>query len=112
MRGLADALALAEPAAVLPDIGPRLFMSAESEVVLRLDGCQYAMRARAEEGWRRFVNDGGTVAVAVGLDPLPTRAPRELVERYVVDRVTEGRLLLGKARAERRMSQKPGSAPL
>lgn len=101
MRGLADALSLAEPATTLPDIGPRLYMHRESAAVLRLDGCDYLMHIPIGGEWARFVCDGGTVTLAVGLDPLPARSALTAVEPYITHGVTEGRLLLGKTRATR-----------
>ncbi|WP_443315328.1 hypothetical protein [Streptomyces sp. 8N616] len=96
MRGLAQALTLAEPTATLPNIGPRLLMHRESDALLMLDDCEYLMRVPIGGDWARFVCSGGSVVVAVGLAPLPAHAPQDVVESYVVDRVAEGRLLLGK----------------
>ncbi|MCP3821900.1 hypothetical protein NLX86_28550 [Streptomyces sp. A3M-1-3] len=113
MRGLADALTLAEPAALLPDIGPRLFMHRESDALLRLDGCDYLLHVPIGGGWARFVCDGGTVTVVVGLDPLPVSSSLEVVDAYITERATQGRLLLGKTRADRpRHSIKPGAPPV
>ncbi len=113
MRGLARALALAEPHERLSDIGPRLFMHRSADAVLSLDGCDYLLRVPIGGDWARFVCAGGTVTLAVGLDPLPAGAPLQVVDAYLTQRVTEGRLFLGKTRAEQpRKALRPGVIPV
>ncbi|WP_328437574.1 hypothetical protein OHA71_10635 [Streptomyces sp. NBC_00444] len=109
MRGLARALTLAEPSQPLPDIGARLFMYRDMDVLLSLDGCDYLLHVPIGGDWARFVCNGGTVTVAVGLDPLPARSRLEVVDEYVTRRVCESRLLLGKTRAEARPQRPKGS---
>lgn len=100
MRGLAHALSLAEPSQPLPDVGARLFMYRDTDVLLSLDGCDYLLHVPIGGDWARFVCDGGTVTVTVGLDPLPAGSSIEVVDAYITRRVREGRLLLGKTRAQ------------
>ncbi|MEU6573619.1 hypothetical protein [Streptomyces sp. NPDC046805] len=107
MRGLAEALALAEPHKPLPDIGARLFMHRDADVLLSLDECDYLLHVPIGGEWARFVCNGGPVTVAVGLDPLPARSHLEVVEAYLTQRVRQGRLLLGKTRASRVQSGRP-----
>ncbi|WP_103534654.1 hypothetical protein [Streptomyces sp. SM11] len=107
MRGLADALTLAEPTVLLPDIGSRLFMHQESDVLLRLDGCDYLLHVPIGGDWVRFVCDGGTVTVVVGPDPLPVSSSLEFVDAYVTERALQGRLRLGKTRAAPPQSFRP-----
>ncbi|MFD5874076.1 hypothetical protein [Streptomyces sp. NPDC060322] len=99
MRGLSKSLGLASPDAPLPDIGDRLFMHRETDAALLLDGCDYFLHAPIGGEWARFVCAGGTVAVTVGLAPLPRHVAQEVVEAYLVERAVEGRLLMGKTRA-------------
>ncbi|WP_409471922.1 hypothetical protein [Streptomyces sp. HC307] len=113
MRGLAHALTLAEPHKPLPDIGPRLFMYRSADALLSLDDCDYLLHVPIGGQWARFVCDGGTVTVVVGLDPLAPGSPIEAVDAYITQRVTEGRLLLGKTRAEHpRNANRPGVTPV
>ncbi|MFC9913953.1 hypothetical protein [Streptomyces sp. NPDC059862] len=103
MRGLAQALTLAEPTEPLPDIGARLFMYRDADVLLSLDGCDYLLHVLIGGEWARFVCNGGTVTVMVGLDPLPARSPLEVVDAYITQRVRQGRLLLGKTQVADRL---------
>lgn len=111
MRGLAAALRLATAGPTLPDMGRRLHMHYESDVIMSLDGCPYDMRIPIGGEWARFVSGGGTVTVAIGLDPLPVKSPKTAVAAYVVNRWHTGRLLLGKARATHLGRSTPRHAP-
>ncbi|KUL26652.1 hypothetical protein ADL12_32380 [Streptomyces regalis] len=113
MRGLADALTLAAPHKPLPHIGPRLFMHRSADALLSLDDCDYLLRVPIGGEWARFACAGGTVTIAVGLDPLGPGAPLAVVDAYVTERVIEGRLYLGKTRAEHpRSAARPGVIPV
>lgn len=98
MRGVAACLALAECSTPLPDIGPRLHMDGRG-VFLRLDRCEYLLRLPIGGRWATFARAGGTVAVAVGLDPLPAHSPQDTVAAYMATSARVGRLYMGKTRA-------------
>lgn len=101
MRGLATSLSLAKCGAALPDMGPRLFVQ-RAGVLMRLDGCAYLLRVPTSTLWSDFACAGGTVVVTVGLDPLAAHSPRDTVEAYLANSARQGRLLMGKARAQAR----------
>lgn len=104
MRGLAASLGLVSCTDTLPDIGPRLFIEGMG-AFLRLDGCEYLLHVPVAGPWNEFAAAGGTVAVAVGLDPLPAHSPKELVEAYLTASARAGRLFLGKTAAPTRPDQ-------
>ncbi|BBG20782.1 hypothetical protein RVR_P2104 (plasmid) [Actinacidiphila reveromycinica] len=96
MCGLADALGLALPTEVLPDVGPRLLLGPTASVLLELDDCPFQMHAPVGATWARFVADGGPVVILTGLDPLTPCAPRPVVESYIATGLLTSRLFLGK----------------
>jgi hypothetical protein len=97
MRGLAALLRLAECSRRLPDIGPRLYIR-DLDAFLRLDRCEHLLHAPIGDLWSDFALGGGTVAVAVGLDPLRARASKEVVQAYMAATARAGRLFMGKTR--------------
>ncbi|WP_329133636.1 hypothetical protein OG552_16530 [Streptomyces sp. NBC_01476] len=97
MRRLASSLRLAECSRRLPDIGSRLYID-DLDAFLRLDRCEHLLHAPIGDAWRDFVRGGGTVAVAVGLDPLRPRASKEVVQAYMTVAARTGRLFMGKTR--------------
>jgi anti-sigma regulatory factor (Ser/Thr protein kinase) len=98
MRAVAACLALGECSMTLPDIGPRLHMHGH-DVFLRLDWCEYLLCVPIGGRWATFARTGGTVAVAVGLDPLPSHSPQDKVTGYMAASAHAGRLFMGKTRA-------------
>ena len=103
MRSLSKALALDAGANPLPDVGRRLLVS-QAGVLLRLDGADYLLHAPIAGPWSEFACRGGTVVLAVGLDPLTAHAATETVWAYLSVRARAGRVLLGKTRAFTRRS--------
>ncbi len=97
MYGLAKSLRLAECSRRLPDIGPRLYIRG-LDAFLRLDRCEHLLHAPIGDLWGDFTLGGGTVAVAVGLDPLRARASKEVVQAYMAATARAGRLFMGKTR--------------
>ncbi|RZU21756.1 hypothetical protein EV567_2261 [Streptomyces sp. BK239] len=97
MRGLGASLGLAPASDLLPDIGRRLRMQGQATVILDIDQCDYLLRVPVGAGeWTRFVDEGGPVAVAVGLDELSRGADRDRVEDYLAVTAAGDRLLMGK----------------
>ncbi|MEV6395605.1 hypothetical protein AB0M39_12635 [Streptomyces sp. NPDC051907] len=99
MRGLANALTLADPSAQLPDIGPRLFVHGRY-AVLDLDACSFVLRVPVSAQWASFVSAGAPVVVSVGLDPLQPLTPFDAIRPYLSGAARHARLYLGKTRAE------------
>ena len=95
MRGLAASLRLAECSKRLPDVGPRLYIR-DLHAFLRLDRCEHLLHAPIGDIWSDFALAGGTVTVAVGLDPLRAQASKEVVQAYMAATARAGRLFMGK----------------
>lgn len=98
LEGLADAMGLGSPKVRLRDTGERVTLFGCTNAAVHLDGCDHLMQVSVGDHWSRLVADGGPVALLVGLDPLPRRAPRERVEPYLAATALADRLRMGLAR--------------
>ncbi|MET9428213.1 hypothetical protein [Streptomyces sp. NPDC003036] len=96
MRGLAAALRLSTPGpgTVVPNLHRRLSMH-HGAAVMELDGCSFDMSIPIGGDWAKFAHSGAQIVVAVGLDPLPSAAPKTTVAAYIASRWYSGRVLMG-----------------
>ncbi len=99
LTGLAFALGLVRPTRRLPDVGRRVAIVGGRQAAVRLDGCGHMIQVDVGRAWAEFVSSGGSIALLVGLRPLPRRAPRGQVETYLAAGSTRSHIRLGLARS-------------
>jgi hypothetical protein len=110
MAALAEATGLAAPAALLPDVGPRIMVDG-TRATLCLPELGRALRIVVNDEWTRFVNRGGAVVLLAGADQLLPSSERSELETYMRVRLSpDGQLWLGKTRRFHSAAQLAGEA--
>ncbi|MFF3466896.1 hypothetical protein ACWCQN_34180 [Streptomyces sp. NPDC001984] len=97
VQALAEKTGMAPASELIPDIGPRVRVASESQLAACFDTASYTLLLPATPEVVALARRTGTLALALGLDPLFANVAWECVTQYVRQGVVTDRIWFGSA---------------